>query len=107
MPDTETTTMTTTRKLALLAMLAFCAATLAVVATATIAGPAQSSAAAAPPVLYIFTGGMAAFARNPEAAPPGANDWSCKPSPQHPRPVVLVHGTFASANLSWNALSPL
>ena len=38
--------------------------------------------------------------------PPGANDFSCKPTAAHPEPVVLVHGTFANRSIDWAALSP-
>ncbi|GGM64414.1 lipase [Longimycelium tulufanense] len=37
--------------------------------------------------------------------PPGANDWSCKPSAEHPYPVVLLHATFLNSS-SWSALAP-
>jgi triacylglycerol esterase/lipase EstA (alpha/beta hydrolase family) len=35
----------------------------------------------------------------------GANDFSCRPGPAHPFPVVLLHGTFGNAS-SFAALSP-
>jgi pimeloyl-ACP methyl ester carboxylesterase len=57
------------------------------------------------PVIYSGAYGYAHV--SPTASPPGANDWSCKPSSAHPRPVVLVHGTFADMSDSWQALSPL
>ncbi|HET7590444.1 MAG TPA: alpha/beta fold hydrolase [Solirubrobacterales bacterium] len=62
-------------------------------------------AEAALPVIYSGAYGYAHV--SPTASPPGANDWSCEPGSAHPRPVVLVHGTFADMSDSWQALSPL
>ena len=42
-----------------------------------------------------------------DADPPGANDWDCKPTAQHPRPVVLVHGTAGNKNTNWQTYAPL
>jgi triacylglycerol esterase/lipase EstA (alpha/beta hydrolase family) len=43
---------------------------------------------------------------HPDAPPPGANDWGCRPTRKHPRPVVLLHGSAANAYLNWGMLSP-
>jgi triacylglycerol esterase/lipase EstA (alpha/beta hydrolase family) len=76
------------------------------VATA-FAATAAASAQASLPVIYNFPTAIAASAVQPGGSPAGANDWSCHPSAAHPRPVVLVNGTFANQITSWNAVSPL
>ena len=79
----------------------------AVVAAATALLAASAGSAAALPVIYNFPTAVAASVLNPGGAPAGANDTSCTPSAAHPRPVVLVNGTFANQIDSWNAISPL
>jgi triacylglycerol lipase len=36
----------------------------------------------------------------------GVNDWTCRPSAAHPKPVVLVHGTGDNKDYTWRALGP-
>jgi triacylglycerol esterase/lipase EstA (alpha/beta hydrolase family) len=66
-----------------------------------------SSALAANQLPVIYNGIYGYSHASPTASPPGANDWSCKPSTAHPDPVILVHGTFGDMADSWQALSPL
>jgi triacylglycerol esterase/lipase EstA (alpha/beta hydrolase family) len=65
---------------------------------------APASAAQLP---VIYNGALGYSQVSPSASPPGANDWGCRPSAAHPRPVVLVNGTFADMSDNWQALSPL
>ncbi|SNT02027.1 esterase/lipase family protein [Rhodococcoides kyotonense] len=85
--------------------LAICAASIALgagVASAapvvpTIPGPPQSNHADA--IRY--------SEQHPGATPPGVNDFDCVPSPEHPNPVVLVHGTDATAYADWAGFGPV
>jgi len=68
---------------------------------------AAADAAAITPLPVLYDGLVGYAHVSPTASPPGANNWSCKPSAANPRPVILVHGTFADMSNSWQALSPL
>ena len=78
------------------------------VATAlTLAGVSASSAASDYPVSYNFLSSAVLAGSQVDADPPGANDFSCRPTSRHPRPVVLVHGTAGNKNTNWQTYAPL
>ncbi|MFC0040531.1 lipase family alpha/beta hydrolase [Actinomadura rayongensis] len=77
----------------------------AVAAVAALSLPAAAQADTALPVKYSSLDALPGVFSS--APPPGANDFSCKPSAAHPRPVVLVEGTSATMALNFNAISPL
>ncbi|WP_405496936.1 esterase/lipase family protein [Nocardia sp. NBC_00511] len=58
------------------------------------------------PEMTSFLGAFGYGLLHPDSAPPGANNWNCKPSAEHPQPVVLVHGTWLNTYDSFSFLSP-
>ncbi|KAA8888008.1 alpha/beta fold hydrolase [Nocardia colli] len=50
---------------------------------------------------------IAGVGKDPDGSipPEGSDDWTCQPTAAHPRPVVLVHGTWGNQN-DWNVLAP-
>ncbi|MCX5045921.1 alpha/beta fold hydrolase [Aldersonia sp. NBC_00410] len=89
-------------------------AALAVTAAFLAAAPATAAPPPAPPntvgvgpATNNFPGAFAQSLLTPDAAPVGANDWNCKPSADHPRPVVLVHGTWENAYNNFSGVAPV
>lgn len=81
-------------------------ASLAVALGLATAVPAQ--AAERPlPVPYSFLPSAVIAGLGIDADPPGANDWTCEPTAEHPNPVVLVHGLTGSKATNWQTYSPL
>lgn len=82
----------------------------AVAAAAVLVGTAVLPAAAAEPDLpvpYGFASALVAAVAAPNSDPPGANDFGCTPSAEHPDPVVLVHGLSATKTTNWQTMAPL
>lgn len=78
--------------------------------TAGLLTPATASASTDLPVPYgyqAFAAAAQAQLSAPYSPPPGANDWSCRPSAAHPNPVVLAHGASANMTVNWVTISPL
>ncbi|MGW6622780.1 esterase/lipase family protein [Nocardia sp. NPDC055002] len=68
--------------------------------------PATASAQPLP-VDYNFFAGIPPELTNPGGSLPGANDPACVPSPEHPDPVVLLHGTGGGGQTNWGVYAPL
>ncbi|MFB8002292.1 lipase family alpha/beta hydrolase [Nocardia sp. NPDC056000] len=96
MPTATSTRRNRTRRL-LTAFAFACAAALSTTNTA-VAAPAY-------PVPYGLGEGLTHYFD--PASPPGANDWSCRPTPEHPEPVILLHGLTATQAADWASLAPL
>ncbi|QKG24485.1 esterase/lipase family protein [Actinomadura verrucosospora] len=81
------------------AALAACAAV-----TAPAAAPAPAEARTTYPVGDLATS-ISNFLFSPDAAA-GANLWSCRPSAEHPYPVVIVHGTTSNFGSAAAMMAP-
>lgn len=49
--------------------------------------------------------GVGNFFTSPNAVA-GVNDWKCKPTAEHPNPVVLAHGTGVNLGANWAKIGP-
>lgn len=76
------------------------AALISVAAATTLAAPAQADAQ------RTVSSAAVPSAAVQSAPSSGWNDWTCKPSSQHPRPVVLAHGLGANAQTNWIVIAP-
>lgn len=90
---------------------ASCLAAVAAVAAGTGAfASATSNPPPKPPIPAYGQGelkGVATEFTDPTGEPPGVVNRPCTPAAAHPYPVVLVHGTFANENFSWQTLAPM
>jgi pimeloyl-ACP methyl ester carboxylesterase len=75
-------------------------------ASSAIAGGPPPPNAPIPPYGTGEAMGMQTEWGDPTGMPPGVVNGPCTPAADHPYPVVLVHGTIANANFSWQTIAP-
>ena len=83
---------------------------LVILLVAAIVVPAAGAGAASAqrsPVPYDFLASAIASGPNFAGNPPGANDFSCRPSAAHPEPVILTHGILGDRVTNWQTYAPL
>ncbi|WP_432421546.1 esterase/lipase family protein, partial [Nocardia brasiliensis] len=75
--------------------------------TGLVCGLCAAGAQTAPALAAPGGSGSAVLGKDPDGSipPAGSDDWSCLPTRAHPRPVVLVHGTWGNQN-DWDVLAP-
>ncbi|MBC9715061.1 alpha/beta fold hydrolase [Streptomyces sp. TRM66268-LWL] len=77
-------------------------------APAAVSGPDREPGAAAAPLREPAGQRLDAIADAKKLATvglSGANDWACRPSAAHPRPLILAHGTLANGHV-WAKTAP-
>ena len=72
---------------------------------AALAVGVAAAPAGADRITYSFLDGIRAELANPGGSLPGTNDFSCRPSSRHPRPVMLLHGSGGGRQTNWASLA--
>ncbi|MGH3494551.1 MAG: esterase/lipase family protein, partial [Sciscionella sp.] len=73
-------------------------------AVTALAGAGTAAAASHYPVNSTIVAGIADSLADPAAAPPGVNIAGCTLTQAHPRPLILIDGTFANMTDDWSGL---
>lgn len=77
----------------------------AAVSRALIGAPLDAAGTGPFPVTYGIIDGLTFF--NPQQPPPGANDPSITVTAEHPLPIILINGTFATQGENWGVGAPV